>query len=355
MSSEIISDTWSSYRKFTVVFKSVFMGQRLASDFDRGEYDVVAKIFSRKSVTVVSTGLLKLDLALGIRGLPKTDDTVTMILYVKLAMGHVSTSILGVWIRMVDWYTTLLRNDYAFVHDCHFSSQTLTSEGSLGRVYRADFCNAKAMIGNYLGQHEVFPLAVMHAHVDSMNFTEMKFHTAICEFLRGFWLPGEQKIDRIMENFAERLVKLTESWMDQLRERKNIPPPNSMFTPNFQTPPDFTFPLNFQTPLSTTFTPNFQTLPGSIFTPNFQMPLGSIFTPNFQPPPDSMFNLDFKLFDGEMKKEDVDEVVVVGVQVGFQSKEGIASSKNAFVAEILRITLYLAFLSCSKVLVATIC
>lgn len=63
----------------------------------------------------------------------------------------------------------------------------------------------KVMIGDYLGQHEEFPLAVMHAYVDSMNFSEMKFHTAIREFLRGFRLPGEaQKIDRIMEKFAER-------------------------------------------------------------------------------------------------------------------------------------------------------
>lgn len=63
----------------------------------------------------------------------------------------------------------------------------------------------QAMIGDYLGQHEEFPLAVMHAYVDSMSFSEMKFHTAIREFLRGFRLPGEaQKIDRIMEKFAER-------------------------------------------------------------------------------------------------------------------------------------------------------
>ncbi|GKF38802.1 brefeldin A-inhibited guanine nucleotide-exchange protein 5 [Tanacetum coccineum] len=49
-----------------------------------------------------------------------------------------------------------------------------------------------------------FPLAVMHAYVDSINFAE-KIHTPILEFLRGFRLPGEaQKIDRIMENFAER-------------------------------------------------------------------------------------------------------------------------------------------------------
>ncbi|XP_019057827.1 PREDICTED: brefeldin A-inhibited guanine nucleotide-exchange protein 5 isoform X1 [Tarenaya hassleriana] len=63
----------------------------------------------------------------------------------------------------------------------------------------------KVMIGDYLGQHDEFPLAVMHAYVDSMSFSGMKFDTAIREFLKGFRLPGEaQKIDRIMEKFAER-------------------------------------------------------------------------------------------------------------------------------------------------------
>ncbi|CAA2998750.1 brefeldin A-inhibited guanine nucleotide-exchange 5 [Olea europaea subsp. europaea] len=63
----------------------------------------------------------------------------------------------------------------------------------------------KAMIGDYLGQHEEFPLSVMHAYVDSMKFSGMKFDVAIREFLKGFRLPGEaQKIDRIMEKFAER-------------------------------------------------------------------------------------------------------------------------------------------------------
>ncbi|KAL6997715.1 Brefeldin A-inhibited guanine nucleotide-exchange protein 5 [Sarracenia purpurea var. burkii] len=63
----------------------------------------------------------------------------------------------------------------------------------------------KAMIGDYLGQHEEFPLAVMHSYVDFMKFSGMKFDSAIREFLRGFRLPGEaQKIDRIMEKFAER-------------------------------------------------------------------------------------------------------------------------------------------------------
>ncbi|XP_022935314.1 brefeldin A-inhibited guanine nucleotide-exchange protein 5-like isoform X2 [Cucurbita moschata] len=63
----------------------------------------------------------------------------------------------------------------------------------------------KTMIGEYLGQHEEFPIAVMHAYVDCMKFSGMKFDAAIREFLKGFRLPGEaQKIDRIMEKFAER-------------------------------------------------------------------------------------------------------------------------------------------------------
>ncbi|GAB4852994.1 Protein big1 [Ancistrocladus abbreviatus] len=61
------------------------------------------------------------------------------------------------------------------------------------------------VIGDYLGEREDFPLKVMHAYVDSLNFEKMNFGEAIRFFLRGFRLPGEaQKIDRIMEKFAER-------------------------------------------------------------------------------------------------------------------------------------------------------
>ncbi|CAH9056820.1 unnamed protein product [Cuscuta europaea] len=64
------------------------------------------------------------------------------------------------------------------------------------------------MIGDYLGERDEFPLKVMHAYVDSFNFEQMNFGEAIRYFLRGFRLPGEaQKIDRIMEKFAERYCK----------------------------------------------------------------------------------------------------------------------------------------------------
>lgn len=66
----------------------------------------------------------------------------------------------------------------------------------------------ESMIGDYLGDREEFPLKVMHAYVDSFNFKGMDFGEAIRLFLRGFRLPGEaQKIDRIMEKFAERYCK----------------------------------------------------------------------------------------------------------------------------------------------------
>lgn len=49
----------------------------------------------------------------------------------------------------------------------------------------------------------------MHAYVDSMNFSGMKFDIAIRELLARFQLPGEaQKIDQIMEKFAERYCSL---------------------------------------------------------------------------------------------------------------------------------------------------
>ncbi|KVH91182.1 brefeldin A-inhibited guanine nucleotide-exchange protein 2-like [Cynara cardunculus var. scolymus] len=66
----------------------------------------------------------------------------------------------------------------------------------------------KTLIGDYLGEREDSSLKVMHAYVDSFDFQGMDFDEAIRTFLRGFRLPGEaQKIDRIMEKFAERYCK----------------------------------------------------------------------------------------------------------------------------------------------------
>eukprot|EP00775_Hariotina_reticulata_P008270 gene8270-8458_t len=66
----------------------------------------------------------------------------------------------------------------------------------------------KTLIGDYLGEREDFNLKVMHCYVDALDFSDMEFDSAIRRFLQGFRLPGEaQKIDRLMEKFAERFVK----------------------------------------------------------------------------------------------------------------------------------------------------
>lgn len=63
----------------------------------------------------------------------------------------------------------------------------------------------KTSIGEYLGEAEESALKVMHAYVDALDFTGMVFDDGIRYFLQDFRLPGEaQKIDRLMEKFAER-------------------------------------------------------------------------------------------------------------------------------------------------------
>ncbi|GAA5850525.1 hypothetical protein JCM8547_001904 [Rhodosporidiobolus lusitaniae] len=63
----------------------------------------------------------------------------------------------------------------------------------------------KAQIGEYLGEGEHANIAAMHAFVDYMDFTNMRFVDALRMFLQSFRLPGEaQKIDRYMLKFAER-------------------------------------------------------------------------------------------------------------------------------------------------------
>ncbi|KAI6247943.1 hypothetical protein HI914_03819 [Erysiphe necator] len=65
----------------------------------------------------------------------------------------------------------------------------------------------KAQIGEYLGEGDEQNIAIMHAFVDSMDFTKRRFVDALRQFLQSFRLPGEaQKIDRFMLKFANRYV-----------------------------------------------------------------------------------------------------------------------------------------------------
>lgn len=64
------------------------------------------------------------------------------------------------------------------------------------------------MIGEYLGEADEENVQVMHAFVDQMDFTKLKFIDALRQFLQSFRLPGEaQKIDRLMLKFAGRYLQ----------------------------------------------------------------------------------------------------------------------------------------------------
>ncbi|GMI00582.1 hypothetical protein TrVE_jg2459 [Triparma verrucosa] len=69
----------------------------------------------------------------------------------------------------------------------------------------------KTQIGDYLGREREyqggFCFQVLHSYCDLLDFTGLVFDDAIRHYLSGFRLPGEaQKIDRIMEKFAERFT-----------------------------------------------------------------------------------------------------------------------------------------------------
>ncbi|KAI1187554.1 guanine nucleotide exchange factor for ADP ribosylation factor [Nemania serpens] len=65
----------------------------------------------------------------------------------------------------------------------------------------------KAQIGEYLGEGEAKNIEIMHAFVDTMEFSRRRFVDALRQFLQSFRLPGEaQKIDRFMLKFADRYV-----------------------------------------------------------------------------------------------------------------------------------------------------
>jgi len=97
----------------------------------------------------------------------------------------------------------------------------------LGKEVDAAFLKVKA------GEEEVdsekggngFFLRVLYHYVDIMEFTDRAFDDSIRLFLSGFRLPGEaQKIDRVMEKFAERFTRQNE---------KVFPSPDTAFILGF--------------------------------------------------------------------------------------------------------------------------
>jgi len=75
-------------------------------------------------------------------------------------------------------------------------------------LYKEEGLN-KTAIGDYLGEKSDFNEAVLKAFVELHDFTDLILVQALRQFLWSFRLPGEaQKIDRMMETFAQRYCQL---------------------------------------------------------------------------------------------------------------------------------------------------
>lgn len=75
-------------------------------------------------------------------------------------------------------------------------------------LYKGEGLN-KTAIGDYLGERNDFNEAVLKAFVDLHDFSNLILVQALRQFLWSFRLPGEaQKIDRMMECFAQRYCQL---------------------------------------------------------------------------------------------------------------------------------------------------
>ena len=62
----------------------------------------------------------------------------------------------------------------------------------------------KKSIGDYIGERDPLALKVLQSFIQKMDFSHDSFEKALRKLLTSFRLPGEsQKIERIMENFAE--------------------------------------------------------------------------------------------------------------------------------------------------------
>lgn len=85
-----------------------------------------------------------------------------------------------------------------------------TPEDIAAFLYKGEGLN-KTMIGDYLGEKSDFNEAVLKAFVELHDFTDLILVQALRQFLWSFRLPGEaQKIDRMMESFAQRYCQLNQ-------------------------------------------------------------------------------------------------------------------------------------------------
>jgi brefeldin A-inhibited guanine nucleotide-exchange protein len=76
---------------------------------------------------------------------------------------------------------------------------------SVAALFQSNKSCSKLHVGEYIGDHHTFNKLVMSAYIDLFDFRGLDLVAAMRRLLAAFQLPGEaQKIDRIIEKFAER-------------------------------------------------------------------------------------------------------------------------------------------------------
>ena len=75
-------------------------------------------------------------------------------------------------------------------------------------LYEENVMLSRTVLGDFLGDESATNIAILKQFVRQHQFNGMKFDEALRKFLLYFKLPGEaQKIDRIIERFAEQYVE----------------------------------------------------------------------------------------------------------------------------------------------------
>jgi len=108
----------------------------------------------------------------------------------------------------------LLRLDAKEIAAFFFTHKETLDKTQIGEIFgrepQASFIKDKGVDPEKGG--EGFYIRVLHHYVDGLDFKGLKFDDAIRLFLSGFRLPGEsQKVDRVMEKFAERFTLQNET------------------------------------------------------------------------------------------------------------------------------------------------
>ncbi|KAF7638012.1 SEC7 domain-containing protein [Meloidogyne graminicola] len=123
-----------------------------------------------------------------------SDGSTTQIVQVKQQKSLIESGI--------DLFAKKPSQGLAFLHSKGFIGK---EPEDIASFFHAEERLDKSVIGDYLGDGDVFNQKVMYSYVDSFDFSGVNIVQALRTLLNKFRLPGEaQKIDRIMEKFASR-------------------------------------------------------------------------------------------------------------------------------------------------------